>query len=340
MHPEQGVAPARKDENLRSEVPPLQEFLRIIVTDEKAKAEAAVGRLAKGEAFFDVAHDASMDPTAPGGGYIGETWLSQMDSRLAAAAAKLGYEETSGMVDMGDRWVILQRMPRDFRLEAGQLFDEATALKPRGETKGAMEKDQQALKIYPFFLRALIFMGVVLGESGKCKKVRKCWISRRQLYPKDSTAQFDLGLTLGGLGNRAGQIEAFRRAIALDPDNVAVYENLGAALYWAGDWQAAMEACRQGLAIDPLSSKLYFNLGMMLAEHGDAAGASGRRCWRERLIRGLSRARSGTKTVPRARFSKMVTAARTRHANVRFPCSLSLPGRARRWRRGRSPRVC
>jgi len=47
-----------------------------------------------------------------------------------------------------------------------------------------------------------------------------------------------------------GQIEAFRRAVGLDPDNVAVYENLGAALYSAGDWQDAVDACRQGLRVE------------------------------------------------------------------------------------------
>jgi predicted CXXCH cytochrome family protein len=287
VHPEHGGVPARKDASLRSEVVPLREFLRIIVTDQEANARAAVERLAKGEAFFDVAHDISTDPTGPGGGYIGETWLAQMDSRLAAAAAKLRYEETSGVVDMGDRWAILHRMPRDFKLEAGRLFEEASALKARGEIKAALEKDQEALKIYPFFLRALVFMGVTLGETGKVQRGSQVLDFAARMYPKDSATQFDLGLTLGGLGNRVGQIEAFRRAIALDPDNVAVYENLGAALYGAGDWQAAIDACKQGLAIDPLSAKLYFNLGMMLAEHGDAAGAERAKALAEEIDPGI-----------------------------------------------------
>jgi len=273
VHPEQGVSTARKDESLGPEVRPLREFLRIIVTDTEAKAKAAAERLAKGEAFFDVAHDVSKDATAPGGGYIGDLWLAEIDARLSAGAAGLRYGETSGVADLGGRWIILQRMPRDFKLEADRLFEEASALKARGEVKSALEKDQQALKIYPHFLRALIFMGVTLGESGNVQRGSEVLDFAARLYPKDSTAQFDLGLTLGALGNRTGQIEAFRRAIALEPDNVAVYENLGAALYFAGDWQGAIDASRQGLKIDPLSAKLYFNLSRMLAEHGDAAGA-------------------------------------------------------------------
>ena len=274
VHPEQGIKPPQHDEGLRSQVQPLHEFLRVIVTDESAKAETASRRLATGEAFFDVAHDLSIDATAPGGGYVGEMWLSQMDANLRAAAAKLGYGETSGIVDMGNRWIILQRMPRDFKLEADQLFQQATDLKLRGDAKGAIQRDEQALKIYPHFLRALTLMGVVLGENGAVQKGSEVLDFATKLYPKDSTAQFDLGLTLTSPENRAGQIEAFRRAIGLDPDNVAVYENLGAALYSAGDWQSAIEACRQGLQVDPLSAKLYFNLSMMLAQHGDAQSAA------------------------------------------------------------------
>ncbi|HLN02241.1 MAG TPA: tetratricopeptide repeat protein [Bryobacteraceae bacterium] len=273
VHPVQGGTATRQDESLRSQVRPLREFLRIIVTDNQTKADLAMERLAKGDAFFEVAHDVSMDATAPGGGYIGESWLAQMDPRLAAASAKLRHGETSGTVDMGDRWIILQRMPRDFKLDAERLFEQATALKARGDVKGALEEDQEALKIYPFFLRALIFMGVTLGETGSVQRGSEVLDLAARIYPKDSTTQFDLGLTLGGLGNHPGQIGAFRRAIALDPDNVAVYENLGAALYGSGDWQGALDACREGLTIDPLSAKLYFNLSMMLAEHGDTPGA-------------------------------------------------------------------
>ncbi|MGO4881022.1 MAG: cytochrome c3 family protein [Bryobacteraceae bacterium] len=272
-HPEQESRSAKRDESLRSQVPPLREFLRIIVVDEKPKADSAAARLAKGEAFFDVAHDLSIDDTAPGGGYIGDMQMSEMQPKLASAAAKLGYGETSGILDMGNRWTILQRMPRDFKTDAGRLFEEASALKARGDIKGALEKDGQALKVYPYFLRALIFMGATLGEHGEVQKGSEVLAFAAQLYAKDATAQFDLGLTLGALGNHTGEIAAFRRAIQLDPDKLAVYESLGAALYSAGQWQEAIDVCHAGLRIDPLAPGLYFNLGIMLEQHGDTEGS-------------------------------------------------------------------
>jgi predicted CXXCH cytochrome family protein len=273
VHPEQGIQSAKRDPSLRSEIPPLREFLRILVVDEKQKAEGAAARLSKGEAFSDVAKDISMDGTAPGGGYFGEMWLSDMEPNLAAAAVQLGYGESSGIIDLGNRWMMLQRMPRDFKEDADKLFEQASVLKAGGDIKGALEKGAQALKVYPYFLRALIFMGATLGETGDLKRGSEVLAFTARLYPKDAAAQFDLGLTLGALGDATGQIEAFRRAIELDPDNVAVYESLGAALYSAGDWKSAIEACHAGLQIDPLRAGLYFNLSLMLAQHGDTEGS-------------------------------------------------------------------
>jgi predicted CXXCH cytochrome family protein len=273
VHPEQGIPSGKRDESLRSQIPPLREFLRIIVVDQRQKADSAAARLARGVAFGDVAHDLSIDDTAPGGGYAGEMWLAEMQPKLAAAAAKLGHGETSGIIDMGNRWMLLQRMPRDFRTDADELFEQASALKAAGDIKGALEKDNQALRIYPYFLRALIFMGATLGEHGEVQKGSEVLAFAAQIYPKDATAQFDLGVTLGALGDHAGQIQAFRRAIALEPDNIAVYESLGAALYSAGQWQSAIEVCHAGLRIDPLAAMLYFNLSIMLEQHGDAEGS-------------------------------------------------------------------
>jgi tetratricopeptide (TPR) repeat protein len=273
VHPEQGVQAAKHDASLRSQVPPLREFLRLIVVDERSKADSAAARIAKGEAFSDVAHDVSIDASAPGGGFIGEMWLSKMEPKLSAVAAELAYGETSDIVDLGNRWTLLQRMPRDFKTDADTLFEQASALKAKGDVKGALAKDVEVLRVYPYFLRALVFMGATLAEHGDVQKGSEVLAFATSLYPKDASAQFDLGLTLGALANHAGQIAAFRRAIDLDPGDIAVYESLGAALYSAGEWRSAIEVCRAGLRIDPLAAKLYFNLSLMLEQHGDPPGS-------------------------------------------------------------------
>jgi hypothetical protein len=271
VHPEQGIKADKPSDNLRSLVPPRREYLQIIVTGDRAKANGARQRMDKGDSFYDVAHDVSIDPTAPGGGFIGEVQLAEMDPHLAAAAARLPYGGTTPIIDQGDRCIILHRLPRDFKWDANRLFEEAVHLREHGNRKGAIEKDQQALKAYPYFLRALVFMGTMLAEAGRADRASEILAFAIQSYPEDASAQFDFALTLGNAP--AKQIPAFRRAIDLDPDMLAAYESLGAALASAGQMSNAIEIFRTGLTIDPLCAILYYDLGLALKNQADAAGA-------------------------------------------------------------------
>jgi predicted CXXCH cytochrome family protein len=271
VHPEQGVKVEKNDASLRSLLTPKREYLEVIATYDRAKAEAALQRLAMGELFYDVAHATSIDPTASAGGYLGDVQLSEMDPHLADAAAHLWYGETSGVLEQGGRYMILHRLPRDFRWEANQLFLEAAKLRALGDRKAAMAKAQAALKIYPYFLRAHIFMGVQIREAGDVARAAYILAFASQSYPSDAFAQFQYALTLG---NQPGsQIEALRRAIGLEPDLVGAYESLGAALVSSGDIPGAVHVFRQGLTIDPLSALLNYRLAVALKQQGDPDGA-------------------------------------------------------------------
>ena len=272
VHPSAGSKAQSEDESLRSQVVPKREFLRMIVVENDEKANAAIQRLAKGEAFSKVAHDLSIDATAPGGGFVGDIALSDIDPKLASAAAHLRYGENSGVIEVGTNRIILHRQARDFKWEADQLFREASDLNNRGDRAGAIEKDQQALQVYPYFLRALVLMGTVLGQAGEAERASAILRFAAQFYPDDAFTQFDLALTLGK--HPAAQIEAFRRAIDLDPDMIAAYQSLGAALYSAGRATEALATFQRGLQIDPLSAVLYYDLGLALKERGDVAGAA------------------------------------------------------------------
>jgi tetratricopeptide (TPR) repeat protein len=269
VHPEQGIkAQENSDPTLRSQITPKTEFLRLIVTADRAAAERAQQELQRGIPFARVAHDFSADPTAPGGGFLGAMELSAMDEKLKTAAASLRDGQTSNIVNLGDRYVILNRLSRDFKWEADQAFQQATDLKAHGSLKDAIAKDQQALDIYPYFLRAMIFMATALGEAGDAQHAAEILRFAAQSFPKDSVVQFNLGLVL--TNQPADQIAAFERALELDPDMIPCYESLGAALYAAGRKQDAIDTFRKGLLIDPLSAKLNYNLGLALTNEGDA----------------------------------------------------------------------
>lgn len=271
VHPEPGTKLQKRDDSLRSQVIPRREYLRLILVDSDEKLQAVTQRLSKGESFSVVAHDLSVDPTAPGGGYLGDVELSDMDPKLAAAAGKLSFGENSEVVSVGANRIILHRQPRDFRWEADRLFLEASDLNKRGDRAAAIAKNREALDVYPYLLRGLTLMGTMLGQAGNASRASEVLAFAAQNYPKDAASEFNLALTL--VKQPAAQIEALRHTLEIDPDMVVAYQSLGAALYSTGQAPAAIETFRKGLQIDPLSAILYYDLGLALKEQGDGAGA-------------------------------------------------------------------
>ena len=276
VHPKAGPKAAgliaqTHDASLASQVVPKREFLRLIVADSDENMKAVTDRLAKGDSFSSVAHDLSIDATAPGGGFIGDEALADMDPKLAAAVDHLPHGANSAVVNSGNNRMILHRLPRDFRWDADQLYLAALNLKAHGDAAGAIAKNQEALSVYPYFLRGLILMGTMLGQAGDANRASGILRFAADFYPKDAASQFNLALTLSK--QPAAQIEALRRTLDLDPDMVAAYQSLGSALYATGQPKAAIETFRSGLQIDPLSAVLYYDLGLALQEQGDSTGA-------------------------------------------------------------------
>ena len=273
VHPEQGVPAVTPGAALRTQIRPVSEYLRLITTNSSEAAAAARNRLQGGESFYQVARAASIDPAAPIGGYLGRKTLAELDPKLADEAARLGHGETSAVFESAGRWVILQRLSRDFRLQAEQLERQAEDLAARHDPVAAIGKAQEALIVYPHFLRALDFIGVTLAAGGNPKRAAEVLSTATRFYPNDAGTEFALGSALELLNDKAGAAAAYQRAISLEEDFTAAYGNLGRISYSSGDWQSAIATFRRGLQINPLSAELNYDLGLALTRSGDVAGA-------------------------------------------------------------------
>ena len=95
-------------------------------------------------------------------------------------------------------------------------------------------------------------------------------------------------------------MEAYRRALALDPERPLVYSNLGMAHAMAGRFEAAAEAFRQGLERAPDSVDLHEALGQVYARQGRLEEAVAE--WEEvlRLDPGHQRAAAAIREARRA----------------------------------------
>ncbi|MBI3667002.1 MAG: tetratricopeptide repeat protein [Acidobacteria bacterium] len=268
VHPEKASSSSPRRNIARSRVVPRRLFLKILVVRDRAEAESLREQLLKGASFFALAREHSLDPSAPEGGFLGEMWVDKMDRALAAAASRLAHGETSEVIPSRGQFVILQRLPRDFRWQAIALEEEASALKAKGLLEEAIEKYQQALQLSPHFLRALVFLGVSYGEKGEKERAIAALEQAAYLFPNDPSAHYNLGIAYGAAGRAAEEIRSYRRAIELEPDLAPAYINLGAALLSSGQAGAAVEVFERALQVNPLSATLYYNLGLARQEQG------------------------------------------------------------------------
>ena len=257
----------------RTTITPKHLFLRTIVLDDRAKASAIRQQLLSGGSFFELARANSIDRgTASKGGYLGDLNASQLDPAWSAAALKLQPGEISDVVEANGKYVMLQRMPRNFREDAEAVFNKAMDLRKQGKQQESVNGLLEALKIYPHFLRALTWLGATYGQSGNPAVSVKILTIASQLYPQDAGAHFNLALAYGALGN-ADEIPEYQRTLEIDPDYVLAYLNWGAALYTKGQYEDAIKIYREGIDVNPLYASLHYSLGLALEQEKKTAEA-------------------------------------------------------------------
>ncbi|HEX2163942.1 MAG TPA: tetratricopeptide repeat protein, partial [Thermoanaerobaculia bacterium] len=72
-----------------------------------------------------------------------------------------------------------------------------------------------------------------------------------------------------GRGDLPAAVEAWRRAVELDPGDAAAANNLGYALERLGQPAQASDLYARALAVDPTYALAWFNLGDLALQHGE-----------------------------------------------------------------------
>jgi tetratricopeptide (TPR) repeat protein len=249
----------------RTTITPHRLFLRKIVLDDRGKASAIRQQLLAGESFFELARINSIDRGTINGGYLGDLDAGQLDPAWSAIALKLLPGEISDVVEAGGKYIILQRMPRNFREDAEAVFNKAMELRKQGKQQESINEMLEAVKIYPHLLRALTWLGAAYGQSGNPTVSSGILTIATQLYPRDGGAHYNLGLAYGAMGDER-EISEYRRTIDIDPDFVLAYLNWGGALYAKGQYEEAIKIYRQGIDVNPLFASLHYSLGLALEQ--------------------------------------------------------------------------
>ncbi len=264
VHPEQNVKAPAADPAWRSQVVPKHMYLRIIVLTDAGKAATIKQQLQAGASFFELAGMNSTDrPTAINGGFMGDLEASQFDQAWSNAVLKLTPGQMTDVIEANGKYMILQRMPRNFREDAEAKVTEAEALRKRGKGQESMAALIDALKIYPHFLRALTYLGITYAQTGNPQMGAGILEFATRLYPKDQGAHFNLGIAYGAMKSDK-EIDEYKRTLEIDSDYIPAYLNWGGALYAKGQYDEAIELYRKAIEINPLNASLHYSLSMAL----------------------------------------------------------------------------
>jgi len=130
-------------------------------------------------------------------------------------------------------------------------------------------------------LEALNSLGVVLTQTGQHERARRAFNTVLERSPHAATTWNNLGL-LELADRRVDQAaRAFEQAVAADPRFGQAWEGLGASRV-AADPAGAVEAWRRALELEPRNYDLLFNIAAVLHDHGRTSDA---RPYIERFVR-------------------------------------------------------
>ena len=96
------------------------------------------------------------------------------------------------------------------------------------------------------------------------------------IRPDDAGAYFNMGITYRELGEYAEAIAAYKKAIAIKPDDPRAYYNMGYAYHYFGKYAEAVAAYKKAIAIKPDDPRAYNNMGVAydyLGKYAEAIAA-------------------------------------------------------------------
>lgn len=148
----------------------------------------------------------------------------------------------------------------------------ATLLRAARDYDGALEQAREALVRDPRHARALAEVGRVYRAREQLEVAELVFRKALELG-ESAELHNDLGLLELSRGDTQAAFEAFRRAIALDPNFSDAHENQGSVLLHAGDYAGAATEYRAVLEHDADDVEARVALAICLRGQGDHRGA-------------------------------------------------------------------
>lgn len=143
--------------------------------------------------------------------------------------------------------------------------------------------DEITAKTAPLALRAVEerpapdaeewFGAGVEAEASSAEEAIEAYERALAIDPQHADAHVNLGRILHERGSRAAAEKHYRAAVAADPRHDVAWFNLGVALEDLGRTREAVEAYERALALDPENADAHYNLAGIYERRGEKANA-------------------------------------------------------------------
>jgi tetratricopeptide (TPR) repeat protein len=152
-------------------------------------------------------------------------------------------------------------------------------LMARGRFDEGLAHYQKTVELRPNRMSGLVNLGRAFYQAGEFRRAKECYERALQcpgeefenLPVRRSVLENNLGTARLMLGDRAGSIEHFRRAVADYPEYADAYSNLGMALSLSGRRSEAIEPLRKALRLNSGDVETRRFLDDLLTEDGPPA---------------------------------------------------------------------
>lgn len=110
--------------------------------------------------------------------------------------------------------------------------------------------------------------GISLYESGQYQMAIEAYKKAVMLNPDSADANYNLGMAYSSLGQYKEAVEAYKRAIRIKPDYEAAYYNLGHAYSNLKQYENSVKAFRHAIREKPDYVEAYYGLGNAYLDSG------------------------------------------------------------------------
>ncbi len=189
------------------------------------------------------------------------------NKNLAEAYSNLAnvYKERGQLNDALDYYRTAIRLKPDF---IDGYINMASALVSNGDMEGAVQAYVSALQYNPDLYCVRNDLGNLLKALGHLEEAKACYIKALETAPNFAVAWSNLGCVFNCMGEIWLAIHHFEKAITLDSTFLDAYVNLGNVLKEARIFDRAVNAYLRALSLNPGHAIVHGNLACVYYEQG------------------------------------------------------------------------